>query len=718
MPRSFSQARRRPGPGGGVAGAAAALSLALLAGCLPFDGICDTTADCAAGQVCGPDGLCVGTSGDDGGTPDGGGEAAPEIRSIEITPDRASRRMGHNELAIAVTLDRPGTVEVDVEGHPADCGQASPQQSWACSYVVTSSDGEGVQTVTATAQGPTGTAGAPATASVFFDFTGPTVDQVAPGRDEAGVPRNATLEVDFSEPVAPASAAGAVSLVPEGKPAAPGTSALSEDGTHLTFTPSAWLLANRKHFVTVDPVADLVGNPMETAYAWSFVTGVSPPEIQSVSPEDGTRPHLSRAVSATFTLEMAESTASDGWFTVSCNGSPVDAQGPTWDASHTVATLRMLGFEPGSCTATILPGVRDTHGVALAEGRTWSFDTRFRTDTVATNVVSEAAEDGHVALALDPGGVPWVAYLTPKQPLGRALHLAHRESPGSWKDEEVPDVDWTHAPQELGAHAVQVDPEGKVHLFFPLGTKVHHYDASNAADETVAAYPVGTDVSHVSGMHDGSDLLVTYATADLQARRLRFAVGGSGSWTLRDLRTNDLSSRAIFLTSVFADGAIQSFYSTSGTAAWLSNQNGSQKELLVPVPRTYGDVAAHRSTLHVAFSDPDAGVVRHAVVDLANAKLDQIHDIPSDVLGGDPVHVCMAVDADGHVHLAWFEPDANGPYLAYANDVDGDWLVTQVDAGTGVVGRSCSIALDGDRPVVAYTFESTQPGSNQIRLAY
>ncbi len=103
------------------------------------------------------------------------------------------------------------------------------------------------------------------TFTILSDTTRPTITSVSP--TGATVPITTAISATFSEPMNEATTEAAFSITP----ALVGTS--SWVGNTMTYTPAANLASGTKYTVTIGTGAqDLAGNPMASAYSWSFTT--------------------------------------------------------------------------------------------------------------------------------------------------------------------------------------------------------------------------------------------------------------------------------------------------------------------------------------------------------------------------------------------------------------------------------------------------------------
>ena len=147
--------------------------------------------------------------------------------------------------------------------------------TWSCNVTLV----EGANTITATVA--TGTA----TVTVVLDTVAPTVTGTSPAADATGVPVNTVVAVIFSEPMK-ASTITTSSFTLSGS-AVSGTVTYNSATYTATFTPSANLTVGTTYTATLSTaITDAAGNPLASAYSWSFTTiaGSLGDEIAGASP--------------------------------------------------------------------------------------------------------------------------------------------------------------------------------------------------------------------------------------------------------------------------------------------------------------------------------------------------------------------------------------------------------------------------------------------------
>ena len=120
------------------------------------------------------------------------------------------------------------------------------------------------------------------------DTAPPVVTAVNPVDGSTGVPRNARVEIRFSESIR-AQNLGNVRLLTNGGSAVAVTRTLSDNDRILTLRPTGLLASNRNFTVSVSGVRDTAGNLMAGTFTSTFTTGsrtdLIAPTITATSPE-------------------------------------------------------------------------------------------------------------------------------------------------------------------------------------------------------------------------------------------------------------------------------------------------------------------------------------------------------------------------------------------------------------------------------------------------
>jgi hypothetical protein len=222
------------------------------------------------------------------------------------------------------------------------------------------------------------------TTGASTDTTDPRVTFTTPADLGTAVGTNQKIAATFSEGM-DSSTLTAATFTLTGPGAAPvvGAVAYSTIGTTAIFTPSSALAVNTMFTATIAAgVQDLAGNPLKSAFTWSFTTGATTdsvaPAVSSTNPADSaTNVSLDAAVNATFSEAIDPSTITTATFTLTGLGATPIPGKVSYDVPSRIAT-----FTPSSTlaqgtaiTATITTGVKDLAGNALASSYVWSFVT-------------------------------------------------------------------------------------------------------------------------------------------------------------------------------------------------------------------------------------------------------------------------------------------------------------------------------------------------------
>jgi DNA/RNA endonuclease YhcR with UshA esterase domain/uncharacterized protein YdeI (BOF family)/methionine-rich copper-binding protein CopC len=227
----------------------------------------------------------------------------------------------------------------------------------------------------------------------------PTVISTVPTTGATGVAIDATLTVNFSEPV---TASGTwATLTCDSNPVAV---TLGGSGSTYTIDPDADLSYGASCTATVlaAQVTDLDGtpDPMAADYGWSFSTAADlPPTVSSTVPTDSA---TGVSIDSTITVNFSEPvTATGTWGTLTCDSLPVAV---TLGGSGSVYTIDPDADLPNavSCTTTVVAAqVTDLDGTAdpMTSDYSWSFNTEAA--DLAPTVVSTIPDTGAINVAID-----------------------------------------------------------------------------------------------------------------------------------------------------------------------------------------------------------------------------------------------------------------------------------------------------------------------------
>lgn len=210
------------------------------------------------------------------------------------------------------------------------------------------------------------------------DGLAPTVVSVVPANGASAISVSANLSATFSEPMNAGTVSASTFTLSQGGTPVPG--AVSYSGQVATFNPTNNLVANATYTATITTGAtDAAGNALAVPYVWSFVTSLNPdqtaPTVISTTPLTNATNVLGIAnVSASFSEAMNGPSISNANFTLMQGAIRFD--GVVTYSGNTLTFNPASDLAPGvTYTATILTGVTDLAGNALASNYVWSFTT-------------------------------------------------------------------------------------------------------------------------------------------------------------------------------------------------------------------------------------------------------------------------------------------------------------------------------------------------------
>ena len=197
--------------------------------------------------------------------------------------------------------------------------------------------------------------------------TPPRVQSISPADGATDVAVDASVVVNFSEPMNTGSVSYNISPNPGGV-----TPTWNGAGTQLTLAHSDFA-ENTDYTVTVSAGTDLDGNGLENApYSVSFTTvPPTPPRVQSISPADGaTDVAVDASVVVNFSEPMNTSSVS---YNISPNPGGVT---PAWNGAGTQLTLAHSDFAYSTAYTVSITGGTDVDGNGLENAPyDWTFTT-------------------------------------------------------------------------------------------------------------------------------------------------------------------------------------------------------------------------------------------------------------------------------------------------------------------------------------------------------
>ncbi|MBN1188201.1 MAG: Ig-like domain-containing protein [Dehalococcoidales bacterium] len=219
----------------------------------------------------------------------------------------------------------------------------------------------------------------------------PAVESTDPEEGETGVLPDASITALFSETLDEDTVNEDTFVLYRDDTRIEGT--VSYSSKTAIFDPSGDLSPGILYTATLTTgIEDSHSNALENEYTWSFTT-VEAPEVQSVTPEDGTdNISIKSNISAIFSKDLNPDTITNNSFQVKTGSSLVPGE-IVYDSSQ-----KMITFTPGTnlgygytYTVSITTAVKDIEGVSLENTYTWSFTTsqsltsvKIGSDTVST----------------------------------------------------------------------------------------------------------------------------------------------------------------------------------------------------------------------------------------------------------------------------------------------------------------------------------------------
>ena len=269
----------------------------------------------------------------------------------------------------------------------------------------------------------------PADYTYSFTVAAPTYDTFSLPNLTAGPPDNFTdlplnqsFQIQFTQPMNPASTEAAISLTPAGGAAVPFLFDWDDKFVTVTFTPTQPLALDTGYTLTLNDAAlSSFGGRLRRGFTWRAAT-VPAPAVRASMPENGaTQSRFSSVFSINFTSPMDRASLEGKvLFTPEIAGD-ANGQYDRWDQS-----LRFYGLAASTrYTVRILPGMADPYGNEIREEQTITFTT------AAYDPQVHFSFPGSLAL-YRPGGstAAWVEYRNVRQ-LDGALYRITPEQFGS-----------------------------------------------------------------------------------------------------------------------------------------------------------------------------------------------------------------------------------------------------------------------------------------------
>jgi len=222
------------------------------------------------------------------------------------------------------------------------------------------------------------------------DVTPPTVSSTTPAAGLRNVPVNTSLNVTFSEDMAPSTITPATFTVAGLTPVTVTYDVVSRIAT---YTPTTNLANSTTFTATINTGAqDLAGNGLASSFIWSFTTAAAPdttrPTVLSPLPANAATgfPTNGRP-SITFSEAMLPTSISSTSFTLQQGATNVTGTVTYADAARIATFAPAATLTAGVVyTGTITTAVEDLAGNNLASSFVWTFTTAAAPDTTAPTV--------------------------------------------------------------------------------------------------------------------------------------------------------------------------------------------------------------------------------------------------------------------------------------------------------------------------------------------
>lgn len=253
--------------------------------------------------------------------------------------------------------------------------------------------------------GEDGKDGKDCTLPVSDDTTPPTVLSVTPADGGNEVDERTILTVTFDEAMDKESMNSATFRLMQGTTLLPGTVESSRNSA--VFKPEQTLEQGEIYSAVITTDAqDLAGNPLQTAYNWSFTTqsdqDLTPPTVVLTDPQDGHEvPYLTAQLSAYFSEEMDAATINTDTFTLE---NPRGKVAGSVSYSTNKATLDITDQRldlNSRYTATITDYAQDSSGLRMAQEYSWKFitlDGSWNGTTLIESIYRASAPYPHIAV--------------------------------------------------------------------------------------------------------------------------------------------------------------------------------------------------------------------------------------------------------------------------------------------------------------------------------
>src|SRR5579864_7854457 len=231
------------------------------------------------------------------------------------------------------------------------------------------------------------------------DVTAPSVVSEAPFSGQGGVPLNAVVNVELSEPIDFGTVNGQTFAVRDntaGGVFIGGTYATSADNRTLTFVPAAALAAGHNYTVLVSEtgqqMADYAGNTLN-GIQWAFTTSsasdLTAPQILQLSPRDGlTQAPINSRITMFFNKPVAgQSVLNVAQAVLTAAGIPQPVFAGIFNNNQEVVLTPVNQLSPNTTYTITLAGIQEVAGNAMSGPVVTSFTTGSEADLIRPSVV-------------------------------------------------------------------------------------------------------------------------------------------------------------------------------------------------------------------------------------------------------------------------------------------------------------------------------------------
>jgi 6-phosphogluconolactonase (cycloisomerase 2 family) len=219
----------------------------------------------------------------------------------------------------------------------------------------------------------------------------------------SGVPRNVRIELEFSEPLNPASLSDSSAIVRNGSGLpVPASVTLARGGRVIRITPATVLDANASYsYQLLAGIVDLQGTPVPSFISGSFTTAATsdtiPPTVTGVSPPAGA---ANVGVNTTIYLAMSESvnplSVNEQTVAVSDSSGALLASSIVFsDSDRSITFSPHRALRSGETVQIAVDGIEDVAGNLVAP-QTTAFATRLGADVTPPTVASISPYNGQL----------------------------------------------------------------------------------------------------------------------------------------------------------------------------------------------------------------------------------------------------------------------------------------------------------------------------------